>query len=181
MHLSIDFFPDPSHAVHRDFIAGLKACGRWPHTLVCMLAFNARHGPWCSDQRLWQVHETMIVYFEMESWTGCPLFEASLSGLIKDRRLDASIDGSTAEAIWGGLKELRIWEHNGSFVNSNRFLGFVRESWSEDKHWFARAHSQTYACIALDLFQGQRFQQLLEKTPKMKELRSAEEKRQMKE
>lgn len=107
MNLSIDFFPDPSHAVYRNFIAGLKASGLWPHTLMCMLAFNARHGPWCSDQRLWQVHESMLEYFEVEAWAVCPLFEAYLPGLIKDRRLEASTDSGTAEAIWHDLKELR--------------------------------------------------------------------------
>lgn len=179
--LNLDFFPDPSHAVHRDFMAGLKSAQLWPHTLMCMMAFNARHGPWASDARLWQVHDAMTEYFELEGHSSCPLFKAYMPGFIKDRRCGSLVDEHTAEEIWQDMACLRIWEKKGSSVNLNRFLGFMRESRSEDKRWWSRAHAQTYTCIALDMMSGQRFQELLEATPKLRELRSAEEKRSMKE
>lgn len=173
MELNIDFFPGPSHGAHRDMMAGLKKAGLWPHALLAMLAFNARHGPCHSNARLWQVRDSMREYFEMETASACPLIEAFLPGLIRDQKREDSIGENTAEDIWRDLSLLRIWERKGSPVNTNRFLGFFHESLSEDRHWWARANAQTYACISLDMMQGQQFPHIFEKTSRMRELVSS--------
>ena len=56
LQLNMDEVPDQGHGVWNDCKLGLKAIpDLWSHTLLMLLAWNVRHGPWQEDIRFAQV------------------------------------------------------------------------------------------------------------------------------
>lgn len=162
LRLNVDWCPDPSHGVHRDFLGSLKSARLWQHELLMMLTYNNRHGEWDGNRKFRAAKQGMASYFATFRPTECPLFMALLGGFLRDRQEDYRLNEIGVEAsIWAAVRDDKLWETKGTSCNMNGFMGAMREARAEDGRWHARLLSLVFLCLEADLLKGGKLMSLL--------------------
>lgn len=156
--LNVSFFPDPSHACHRDVLMMLKTVGLYEFWLLLMVAMNLQHGPWHEDYRWVQLQEAWQQMFNRQRPHTCPLFQERGAAIAGELLGDEPIpEGDRLQAAWARAEELGVLRRKGYQVNLNRFLGSIDGAEKLLERWSSLLMACEFVALEEDMLKGKRF------------------------
>ena len=163
LQLNMDEVPDQGHGVWDDCKLGLKAIpDLWSHTLLMLLAWNVRHGPWQEDIRFAQVLGNVRNQAKHgKEARQLPLFMSLIDRMVFDQQ-DPSLVfvDDVPQELLRRFFESNPFSHKGTKTNLNRFMATIKKAKETASDWTFTSYALTSACLELGMLQGNKFLQV---------------------